>query len=345
MRAFLDERDFRNHWMWAAHERFLRILEPSKHAGGLVNRPAPPSHPSARLARLYQARYRSSYVYVFILAAAALISAAVGLAFRPAEAATTVAELLALLLILGLVLWNLQQRWHERYISYRLAAELFRLQSRLATLGWSLPGLDVSGVAARSGRGWIGWHFAAMVRAAPLPQGVLSEERLRAAQRAIEDELLADQIGFHERRHASKEHSASVLQRWGEALFFLTLLFVFVKAILLTTSLGEDAAPSLGLVAVLLPAAAAAFVGIGAYEEMEVLAEQSERMLDALAHGEGTDRRDQGGPAARLAAPGGGAVRGRDAHAGRRRGLGAAVPHESCRHRIARPPCPRPPPA
>ena len=278
--VFLAEVERENHLLWKAHDW---ILGPPRRGRAKASTGGQelPSHPAARLARFYQARYRSSYVYVFALAAVALVCAVLGLAFEAAEAVTAPVELAALLGIFVLVLANLVLPWHDRYMSYRLLTELFRLQRRLATLGWSLPPLQVSGLAVRSGSSWVHWYFAAVVRATELQQGILTGEQLRAAQHGVEG-LLDEQIHFHKRRKDWKERRGRALERWGEGLFVLTLAFVALKAILLQTELGHGAAPSLSLVAALLPAASAAFFGVRAYEETEVLAEQSERMLEAL---------------------------------------------------------------
>lgn len=298
LRVFLGEVDFRNHWIWTAHDR---ALGPRKRRNEPASQ-APPSHPSARLSRLYQARYRSSYVFVFVLAAVALLSSVAGLAFEHAEAAprSKMAELLmsgftafvgileiaALSVIVGLVLWNLVQRWQDRYMSYRLLAELFRLQRRLATLGWSLPGVEVSGLAARSGPRWVGWYFAATVRSTALPAGVLGGDRLREAQRAADRDLLDEQIRFHRGRHAWKTTRGHTLEAGGAWLFGITLLFVTAKFFRLLPWPIHGPTPQvvllLGLGAALLPVASAALFGIRAYEEMEQLAEQSERMVEAL---------------------------------------------------------------
>ena len=307
LRVFLGEVSRENWRLWKAHDW---ILGPPRRGAAKSLPPDPPSDPADQLSLLYQARYRSSYVFVFVLAAVALVAAVLDLAVRPGgemfehleiiftaqlkkqpslfEAGPAAVELAALLLILGLVLWNKMQRWQDRYMSYRLVAELFRMQRRLAVLGWSLPGIDVAGLAARSGRGWVAWYFAAVVRATTLPEGVLAT-RLPDMQQGAERDLLDDQIRFHERRLAWKERRGENLELWGEWLFFITLAFVFVEATLVILELAHVApvmshrtAPWFGLAAALLPAASAAFFGVRAYEEMEVLAVQSEQMLAVL---------------------------------------------------------------
>jgi hypothetical protein len=159
----------------------------------------------AALSRQYQDRYRSSYVYVFILGPLALLGAVVGLAFPKlafpyGERFAAGLELAALLLISGVVLANYWYRWHERYIAYRLLAELLRAQQELWLLGWSLPIFKVADVAAHTEHAWVGWYFAAVVRAATLPSGRLDTERLKLVRDEIRRNLLSGQTTYHYRR-------------------------------------------------------------------------------------------------------------------------------------------------
>ncbi len=205
------------------------------------------------------------------------------------EVLPAIVELAALFLILGLVLWNKMQRWHDRYMRYRLVAELSGMQRRLAALGWSLPGIDVAGLAARSGRALGRLVFRGRrPRATALPEGVLANRLADMQQGAVRD-LMDGEICFHERRLAWKERRGENLELWGEWLFFVTLAFVLTEAILVilemvhvAPAMSHRTAPWFGLAAALLPAASAAFFGVRAYEEMEVLAEQSEQMLAVL---------------------------------------------------------------
>jgi hypothetical protein len=94
--------------------------------------------PADRLSVAYGDRYRSCYVMFFLLAGLALIVAVAGdlprFALRAEQLATGL-EIVALGGIGGLVMANHFSRWHERWISYRLAAELRRKQCVLALLG------------------------------------------------------------------------------------------------------------------------------------------------------------------------------------------------------------------
>jgi len=93
-----------------------------------------------KLAVLYADRYRSAFLLAFLIAATA-----VGLALLPlalgllphhwAEIAFFALEFVAIVAILALVLLGRHQHWHERWIDYRLTAELVRHLCLVAPLG------------------------------------------------------------------------------------------------------------------------------------------------------------------------------------------------------------------
>ena len=91
------------------------------------------------------------------------------------------------------------------------------------------------------------------------------------------------QLRFHDRRRTECNGAARILSGWGRGFFFSTLGIALLRVVLLQTHSGSAVVPWLSLSCALLPAAAAAFFGIRAYEELEVLAEQSEQMHEALS--------------------------------------------------------------
>jgi hypothetical protein len=107
----------------------------------------------------YAGRYRSGYLVVSILIVLALVCAVLGLALKgTGKIAVTGLEFVLLLVLLGVVLRNTQQHWRQRWLLYRLVAELCRKQAQPAALGWSLPLYRVDSAAARRpGRARAGW--------------------------------------------------------------------------------------------------------------------------------------------------------------------------------------------
>jgi hypothetical protein len=185
-------------------------------------------------------------------------------------------------------------RWHERWMHYRLLAELCRAQRVLAPLGWTLPVRDVARIAAGVPvhRGdavtagprdaWVAWYFAALRHACPLPTGTLAGVALERAH-AVGQALSEEQLAYHRARRHRSERAGGRLARWGEVFFLLALAGVVAK-IALELLHGPALAVSLmGLVCAVAPAASFTFLGIRAYAEFELLAEQSARMRRVLA--------------------------------------------------------------
>lgn len=122
----------------------------------------------------YANRYRSSYVLIFDCAAAALVAAV--LAVVGELLLMAVVELMALLSVFALVAANHRQRWHQRFIEYRLLAELCCKQQALARVGWSLAAWEV--------RRMTGDTSPRTQPAAPPPRAAwVSNARLAAARR------------------------------------------------------------------------------------------------------------------------------------------------------------------
>jgi len=239
--------------------------------------------PADALASDYASRYRSSYVWIFVLGTFAVIFGALALVcsllqpdaiFGVLTVIFVLTELVALCLILSLVLFGIRRSWHEHAIEFRLLAELCRKQLALAPLGWTLrlPAFDA---AVTDRAAWVAWLFAADQRAAPLPTGMLA----KAVQDSTSlDSLIKEQCDYHTNRQNVAEAAGHRLAQWGEYLFAAVLVCVVAKLLVGLPSL----AVSFSLFATVLPAVSAAFVGIRAYAELQLLAERSRYMVAEL---------------------------------------------------------------
>jgi hypothetical protein len=257
--------------------------------------------PTDARAAEYAARYRSAYVWQFVLGTLAVAFGAVALVLNMANPAAAelreafirltsifaFLELAVLIGIVALVLLGTRRDWHERSIEYRLLAELCRKQQALAPLGWALPVASVqrpsmSDRPTRDRADWVGWLFAAEQRAAPLPRGELATAAKGAPRGAVLDELIAEQRLYHTGRAKMADAAGRTLERWGEILFGAVIVSVIVKIALADIWEAPDWAVPFGLFATVLPAVSAAFFGIRTYGELGLLAEQSHHMAAEL---------------------------------------------------------------
>jgi hypothetical protein len=230
------------------------------------------------------------YVWVFALVALSLLCASASLAFpHPWLRWLTVSgEAAALALILALLVVNAWRDWHQRWIDYRLLAELCRKQQALAPLGWSLPGRAIATLAEAADdepaepdrAAWVAWLFGAVMRATPLPRGRFDAARLTEIRRMVLDDLVLDQLHYHTGRLKQYDQAGRMLVRIGEALFFTVAALVAVKLWLMWG--GHEPPVWLEWLTVVLPTFAAAFVGIRAYAELKLLARQSRHMCGVM---------------------------------------------------------------
>jgi len=242
-------------------------------------------------------RYRSSYVWIAFFAFVALVGAALAFVlphaserYVPAHETEMIligVEVFALLAIVFVVTAGHARRWHEKWIAYRLLAELCRKQYVLSSVGRVLPSSEAFRAAEASEAprdAWIAWWFAALQRAAPLPVGALTADRKQGALE-LALSLAAEQNAYHDNCETRYEAAARALERLGERLFVVAGLLTAVKAAALVLGAEEGVGWS-GALAICVSAASASFVGVRAYSEFALLARQSAQMRRAMTQAE-----------------------------------------------------------
>lgn len=307
LRAYLVETARPKRGLWRTHEQFFRrISGPPAPSAPPAEADAPDvevnfwTHqyePADRASIDYGNRYRSSYILVFGLATLAVACAIIGLAYEPVKPWTTFVELICLGLITALVYSNHKRDWQGRWITYRFLAELCRKQEVLSLLGWSLPASDLRRLGAETSPAqWVGWYFDALMRAAPLASGDLKGERLAYIRKVAVAKLISGQETYHKRRKDRSRFAAHWLSHWGEVFFFATTAIVAVELFLLLFERAHEGRwhvviVVLSAIAAIIPAVSAAFVGIRAYSEVELLEQQSARLEETMKE---ADRRVSG---------------------------------------------------
>jgi hypothetical protein len=268
----------------------------------------------------YAARYRSGYVWVFFLANVSLLFAGLSSLFHGREVFAShffiVTSASAELLCLALIWWMASKvargSWHERSIEYRLLAELCRKQQVLAPLGRALSFGAVqrfsvqtkeaeetandaeppSVAAAPHGGGdrslWVSWLFMAYQRAAVLPHGNIAEVLPNLAIQSVSQDLVEEQLNYHRARGLSASRASEYFETRGIQVFTLLLICVAAKIILTGATsypfggFVDWTTAILGLLGIILPAVSAASIGIRSYAEWQLLAGQSNHMLQLL---------------------------------------------------------------
>jgi hypothetical protein len=298
---YLKEQPLASGFPWGAYAWLMNIVAPRPE--GDIPDLAPPGSRAEQwwdafyksadgLSIAYGDRYRSSYVLIAMLAFVALAGAGLGgVLGHGAEFFVIGLEAAALLAIGGLVLAHHTRHWHEKWISYRLLAELCRKQYVLSSIGRALPGSAITRlsadpvVAADMGQepaprdAWVAWYFAAVLRAAPFAVGAFRTAKPYAL--TLARSLVDEQNAYHRIRGARNAVASRRLSQLGEIFFWATLLFGVLKLAAFIKGFEGAVAWSAAL-GICLSAASAAFVGIRAYSEFSLLVRQSAHMLRVL---------------------------------------------------------------
>jgi hypothetical protein len=248
----------------------------------------------------YSDYYRSAYVAIFTLGAAALACAILAVAFTPTKMLFTLTEAALLGGILAIFRAERRGAWHKRWLAYRLLAELFRQMRYLALLGRSMHASSVPPAARIHGgeADWVLKHFQAHVRAAPFARTRLDREWLEQTREHVLRRLVRDQIDYHARNHARCARVDDRLAAWAEAAFVATIVVVLLKILGAAAGIGLLTHNAFGVLAGILPACAAALFAIRHQSEFEMLARKSEVMQHALETAAGRLARTPHGPLA-----------------------------------------------
>ena len=255
-----------------------------------------------KLADLKADAYRSASILGYLLSAAAvfvaLLPLATGWAADPAADRLCIeTEFVIVLAILALLVAGRGRRWHERWMEYRLLAELIRQLKVLIPLGGGRPLPRTPAHLAGHGdpaQSWMAWQARAIARAVGIPSAKVTG--------AYVDDCLVDladitgsgdhgQGGFH---HAVAERAERIHHRLHVATVGLFSLTVFgIGLHLLPYLFGAGLGPMgelivahgdwLVLVSAVLPALGAALAGINNHGEFARMAKRSSGMAAGFA--------------------------------------------------------------
>lgn len=186
----------------------------------------------------YANKYRSAFIFAYLLAAAAVGMALIplGLTLRPHGGPETVfiaLELLFILVILLMIFFGRKNAWHERWIDYRLTAELVRHLKVVLPLGGgsAFPQIPAQWASyGQPGASWMAWYVRAIERELGLPDVRLDNNHLEASLENTID-LLKKQEHFHEtnaHRCHTMEHRLHIV---GMSLLSMTLVFCIIHFI------------------------------------------------------------------------------------------------------------------
>jgi hypothetical protein len=213
------------------------------------------------LSNYYSGLLRSSSIASNLLSAVAVFCALWGTFLKEGrlERLPTVCELGLICGVIGITFYGRGQRWHERWLNYRQLGERIR----------QYFGQDPT-------RSWVDGTFHAIVRDVGLAPATVSHEYL-ASIGALLNEVLADQVKYHDNNHSVMERLTERLHLAGTALFGVTLMACMAHLLV-----PPHEHPWLLLLATVPPAFGAAFYGISNHGEFARSADRSAAMREVL---------------------------------------------------------------
>lgn len=182
-----------------------------------------------QLSVYYADHYRSSFAWIYLLGALAVLLALVGTTAHVRhgiELTSIGAEIFVIVVIIGLTWYGRRRCWHERWVDYRTLAERLRLVRFNCLLGGVWQQLNVPSHLATYGNPattWMHWHTRAVERAAGLPNTAVNAEYLAACRELLLDALLAGQQRYHQDNSERLSQVDHRLHRFGAGLFLATL--------------------------------------------------------------------------------------------------------------------------
>ncbi len=251
-----------------------------------------------KLADYYADAYRSSFVLCYLLGAMA-----VGLALIPVlfglngshssllPKMCSLLELFAVVSILILVLWGKKKRWHDRWMEYRLVAELVRQLRFLIPLGGGRPFPRLPQHLGNYGNpadSWMYWHVRSIDRAVGLPNAKVKADYVKDCLGYV-SKVVQSQRAFHHTAADRSEQIEHRLHRFGLLLFALVLVLILwhLKMHFGTphpagTFEGESHWDAWTFFLAFLPAVGAALAAINNQGEFGRIAKRSRAMADRL---------------------------------------------------------------
>jgi hypothetical protein len=182
-----------------------------------------------KLADWYADHYRSAYLAIYVLSALAVLTAVT----LHASVCGAVLEFILVGIIVVLFFWGSRGHWHERWMEYRLLAELIRHLRILIPLGGGrpLPRAGALTIYESLAQTWMYWDMRAVARATGIPPAKITSRYLLDYIRYIAKIVGTHESGqlyFHRLTKKRSESITLLLESIAYDLFILSFCFVVV---------------------------------------------------------------------------------------------------------------------
>lgn len=246
---------------------------------------------SDKLADFYADCHRSAFVLSYPLAALAVFLALLpgvvgrGVPGGTFETVCVIGEFAAIAYIIGLFFWGRYRRWHDRWLDYRLLAELIRQLRFLIPLGSGRPFPRPPAYLetySNPSRDWMFWHMRGIARAAGIPDAEITDDYLRPYLDYLAG-VVRGQIAFHDRNALLSSRIERRLHAWSMVLMFATAGCILAHLLLpVGIPMGPGWKSLLIMACAVFPAFGAALAGINNQGEFARIGKRSGSMAEGL---------------------------------------------------------------
>jgi hypothetical protein len=195
-------------------------------------------------------------------------------------------------LFLLLIIWvrqrNDNRHWHQKFVDYRILAELLRQTAILTPLGAGLHGIHLPSYNKDANDNWINWYYRTLLRQGGLPGMLLGPEQLREC-RAMILTMVTGQIDYHQSKAKKNKATNEQLEKVGDTVYWISLVAIVSRVLLFfihahdPTGNYHDTEKTLNIFCLVLPALAASAHAFAEQGGFERLGHRSEAMAEDLA--------------------------------------------------------------
>jgi len=238
-------------------------------------------HRADAAASYFAELHRSAQLLTAILGIIVATIAIADSVIKPTSNYSTLVELGCLLYAVLIAAVAYRQRWLERWIDYRLVAEVLRFAKHLLVCGRPVSFADFgqSADVASVEHNWIYEHCRHVLRSLRIAMPRRSEDSgaqtVDILARYLIDQCVDGQIAYHARTARLRNATGRVLRNLTIAVVVVSVVAVTARLFFLT--------PVLQMTTILLPAVAGALLALRAYGEHNVVARRSRAVIWALS--------------------------------------------------------------
>lgn len=178
------------------------------------------------LAIFYANKYRSAGVLKALIPLLANIGLAIGFYWKWGDKPDIV-NVIGFLVQAVSLYWlvtivrakNEKNKWHQKFIDYRILAECLRHLTFLMPVGITLRELEIQSYNGNESLSWINWYLKSLVKGIGLPNMVVDKNKLSEKLNQFKEDVILKQIDYHEKKSKVMKCIGEKIQKIGVVLF------------------------------------------------------------------------------------------------------------------------------